>query len=453
MNEELIDKYLNQSLNSEEEQKFISLLKDDEFGKFLVRYCVEVHGYHATAAKMLEDDLAKNKNEWLDLEKRDSGKWSLVALVAAAALLAVSLILILPQEESFMSSQTSLKIERNGSKILSKSFLEGDIINSTSDVPISLHDGSTISLQGKMKVATYNQTKVFILQSGGAEFKVAKQKEGSLKVVCNKTSVEVVGTQFSVFREDSETSVSVTEGTVKFSNNTQSIMLSKGDKAFEKNGVITVEFKDGIRTVEKAVDENLIFHMNFDGEDPLEKKGLSGTAVLRKGQFSEGLLAGSKALDNGMIEILGSHEDNFRIPMTINAWVKVNKETFYGPIITKGDRTWRMQLSEDGMHYHGGYGITEMDEYFNSNVRLKKGTWQMLTLVYSDKLASMYIDGEFDNRKSTELMHLNSSAPVQIGGNAEMPERFFDGLIDEVSIYDRALSEEEILLLYRRMIK
>ena len=452
MNEDLIDKYLNQSLSEDEEQKFLNLLKDEAFGQFLVKYCIEVYGYHSTAAKMLEDDLEKNKDEWLDLEKPKSGKWSLVALVAAAAILAICVITFLPAGKSGLSASKSLQVERAGNKILAKEFIVGDLISSK-DAELTFNDGTQVKLNGILKLEELDKNNLLFLKEGGADFNVSKQ-QGLFKVKAGYALVEVIGTEFSVLKLGKETRVEVDEGAVKLSVKKQSIILHAGEKAYTDNGRIIAELKNSFSEKVKATsDPSLIFHMNFDGADPLSKKGLNGTAVLKKGKFTEGLLEGSRALQNGMIEIVGSNKDTFKIPMTINAWVKVNKETYYGPILTKGDRSWRLQLSENGMNFHGGFGFTERDEYFNSESRLKKGMWQMVTLVYTDKLALMYVDGKFEQRKVTELLHLNSEAPIQIGGNAEMPERTFDGLIDEVSIYNRPLSEEEVLLMYRRMIK
>ena len=451
MNEELIDKYLNQSLSSEEEQEFIGLLQNEDFGQFLVKYCVEVYGYHATAAKMLEEDLEQNKNQWVNLEKSSSGRWGLVALVAAAAILAVCVSLFFPSEKAFLVSADSLQIERSGKKILSKSFQVGDTVLSN-DAKLTFKDGSKVKLNGSLKIYELGLNKFLTLNKGGASFKVSKQ-QGVFKIEAGDALIEVVGTAFSVNRLGGSSRVSVSEGAVKVSVNEQSIILHKGENALVENGRLQAELKNTLTDKKSLDDESLIFHMDFDGQDPLNKVGLSGTAVLKSGRFTEGMLEGSKALEKGMIEILGSGEDQFRIPMTINAWVKVNKETFYGPILTKGDRTWRLQLSEGGMNFHGGFGFTERDEYFNSESLVKKGMWQMVTLVYTDKMALMYVDGKFEQKKATELLHLNSSAAIQIGGNSEMPDRFFDGLIDEVSIYSRALSEEEVLLMYRRMIK
>jgi hypothetical protein len=40
-----------------------------------------------------------------------------------------------------------------------------------------------------------------------------------------------------------------------------------------------------------------------------------------------------------------------------------------------------------------------------------------------------------------------SATNMFIGDNSESPGRYWDGLIDEVMIYNRALSEDEILYL------
>ena len=453
MNEELIDKYLNQSLNAEEEQQFLTLLKDEDFGRFLVRYCVEVYGYHATAAKMLEDDLEKNRNQWVDVEKKTPGKWSLVAVIAAAAVLAVSVIIFLPGSTPELSSSGTISIERHGQKLLADQFRKGDLIKGD-ESQLRFADGTQITLSGDLKINEIESRKEVSLINGTAFFTVAKQKKTPFKIVAGETVVEVVGTVFSVNQRGGETRVNVESGAVKVTNGEKSIMLHKGEKAIAGFGELKAELKNSINsTSQEQRDPDLIFEMSFDGEDPLDKFGLNGLAVKKSGQFVEGMLADSLALKDGLIEIRGSENDNFRIPMTLNAWVKVNEKTIYGPIMTKGDTSWRMQLSEDAQKYHGGFGLTDMNEFFNSESNVKTGMWQMVTLVYTDKLAMIYVDGKYNGQKVTELMHLNNKFPIQIGGNIEMPERQFKGLIDSVSIYKRALTEEEILLLYRRMIK
>ncbi|MFW0862569.1 MAG: DUF2341 domain-containing protein [Candidatus Komeilibacteria bacterium] len=84
------------------------------------------------------------------------------------------------------------------------------------------------------------------------------------------------------------------------------------------------------------------------------------------------------------------------------------------------------------------------------------GTWHHIVGVYdAGSFIKLYIDGVLANTNSTSIpssLHI-STMPVGIGidydnGSSETPFRHFDGRIDEVMIYDRALSKDEVLQLY-----
>ena len=61
----------------------------------------------------------------------------------------------------------------------------------------------------------------------------------------------------------------------------------------------------------------------------------------------------------------------------------------------------------------------------------------------------IYLEG----RKNVELAtpikaKLNLTVPIWIGGQEEFPSRHFEGMIDDIRIYSRALSEAEVRSLY-----
>ena len=60
---------------------------------------------------------------------------------------------------------------------------------------------------------------------------------------------------------------------------------------------------------------------------------------------------------------------------------------------------------------------------------------------------SVYLDGVLDTSVPTTEPIGISTTNMFIGDNSEATGRYWDGLIDEVMIYNRALSEEEILFL------
>jgi hypothetical protein len=59
----------------------------------------------------------------------------------------------------------------------------------------------------------------------------------------------------------------------------------------------------------------------------------------------------------------------------------------------------------------------------------------------------IYLDGILDASALTTEPIGTSELNVFIGDNTEATGRFFDGMLDEVKIYNRALSKEEILFL------
>ena len=75
--------------------------------------------------------------------------------------------------------------------------------------------------------------------------------------------------------------------------------------------------------------------------------------------------------------------------------------------------------------------------------QLPLNTWTHLAVTYDGASLKLYMNGLQVAFKAQSGSILGSSGPLRIGGNAVWGE-YFAGLIDEVRIYDRALSREEI---------
>ena len=83
------------------------------------------------------------------------------------------------------------------------------------------------------------------------------------------------------------------------------------------------------------------------------------------------------------------------------------------------------------------------------------GSWKHVALVYNDTDLRVYIDGELNRTSAyTSGMTSGTTAAFAIGAsfNDGAQNRQFDGLIDEVAIFDRALSAEEIGEIYNNGI-
>jgi len=76
------------------------------------------------------------------------------------------------------------------------------------------------------------------------------------------------------------------------------------------------------------------------------------------------------------------------------------------------------------------------------------GKWQHLacTLDQASRTGRVYLDGALREAGSTTSYVADENTPLKIG-SYETPETKFHGTLDDVRIYDRALSETEIAAL------
>ena len=76
--------------------------------------------------------------------------------------------------------------------------------------------------------------------------------------------------------------------------------------------------------------------------------------------------------------------------------------------------------------------------------------WHMVTGVYDGSEASIFVDGVKENSNPTAgITFPSTSHNVQVGGDCSGTGFYWDGLVDEVAIWNRSLSSSEVLDIYR----
>ena len=98
---------------------------------------------------------------------------------------------------------------------------------------------------------------------------------------------------------------------------------------------------------------------------------------------------------------------------------------------------------------HGG-------NVLGAGAKAEQGRWHHFAGVWNGVEQRIYVDGQKKAAMATQNLILNAksltSEPARIGAQAKpatRSARFFRGLIDEVAIFPRALSDEEIQFLYQ----
>ena len=86
-----------------------------------------------------------------------------------------------------------------------------------------------------------------------------------------------------------------------------------------------------------------------------------------------------------------------------------------------------------------------------SGSEISRGQWELLTVTWDGQAQKIYRNGQLDsvneNAADGNIRHL-PGADLMIGRGWHPSSDFFDGQIDDVRVYNRALSEEEVTALY-----
>ena len=140
--------------------------------------------------------------------------------------------------------------------------------------------------------------------------------------------------------------------------------------------------------------------------------------------------------------------------VTVAAWIKVNRfDKEYQAIVTKGDSAWRIQRNQntDALEFAcSGLAIPGGDQWggLYGNRSVNDGKWHHVAGVYDGQKMYLYVDGVVDSSQPASGGINTNDEPVYIGENSEMTGRFWNGLIDDVRVYNFALDQTGIEALY-----
>ena len=136
---------------------------------------------------------------------------------------------------------------------------------------------------------------------------------------------------------------------------------------------------------------------------------------------------------------------NITHEITVAAWVNIDAvPADWTTVIAKGDSAWRLSTYESETRFH--FAVTGPPDYFavNGATQLGLNEWHHICGTYDGTEIRLYVDGQLDAQVAYTGGITANAYPVYIGDNSETAGRFWDGLLDDIRIYDCALSQSEI---------
>ena len=296
----------------------------------------------------------------------------------------------------------------------------------------------------------------------GTQFGVATEHEKSLEVYVFRGRVVV------------EASSHLSERVIVNAGN--SLHLQRGAPALVKESnkpakfVFTASYETPARWQTQRqkleADPDLIAYYAF-AQDPerrarLANSGASGnrldgfvlSATWKNGRWNDKDALSFGGPDSHTYVDLGedsARELNFSGPFSVAAWFRVGGGGRDWPaIVAKGDGAWRLHVeARTGRLSFGTFPAQPLDLF--SHTRATDGRWHLGVAVYEPSdggVKKLFIDGRLEATQEIDQPIAATDAHVFIGENADRLGREFFGLIDEVAIFRRALSEAEVKAMF-----
>jgi hypothetical protein len=140
--------------------------------------------------------------------------------------------------------------------------------------------------------------------------------------------------------------------------------------------------------------------------------------------------------------------ENISHKMTVMAWIKVNSFCEIDqPIIGKGSDSW--QIKRDADNNGLAFSINSFTNKVTNHRNVTDGNWHHIAAVYDGYYMKLYVDGVANSIGVDVAAIIQNDQALIIGSSHDMPvsAASFDGLVDEVAIYDEALNASTIRVL------
>lgn len=218
------------------------------------------------------------------------------------------------------------------------------------------------------------------------------------------------------------------------------------------------------RTIESTAVNGLIVHYPLDGNaQDLGPNAHHGSMVgpLEVAQDRFGQISSALGFDGESTYIEVPHHLDLALGdvISLSVWFKRNLPTDpYGH-----QRFLSKWEAGDGARHEYLFGLDYQDDFKvrgtvghwqndAASANAPDGTWHHAVLTSDGTTISLYLDGELESAEPHETANtIGDFGPLYIGGGGSsnpMPVYIFDGLLDDLRIYDAVLADSEIQELY-----
>jgi hypothetical protein len=199
-------------------------------------------------------------------------------------------------------------------------------------------------------------------------------------------------------------------------------------------------------------------HYPFSGDardiSGFDNHGLVNGALLSEDHMGEG---GSAYYFDGLDDYIncGSNLEFLSSTVTVSCWIKTEADMENSHIVSKYDFSSDAGFilgTQEGLAKWAGRNGTGQFIRITSGTKIDDNKWHSLIGVVDGDTWTLYVDGVRENQveSGSESVGLSTTVPLTIGNNFlgdDGDHRYFEGSVDDVIIYGRAMNECELHIL------
>ena len=147
------------------------------------------------------------------------------------------------------------------------------------------------------------------------------------------------------------------------------------------------------------------------------------------------------------IDISNEGQFDFTSNFSVTLWMKAdNLGNTWAQLIGKGDSAWSLDRAQNSGQLQFTTWAPGFDELVGQS-NVQDGEWHHIAIVYDGSSKRLYVDGQIDAQKAYSQTLRTNNINVRLGYNTEYTSGQYSGLLDDVRIFKRALTPQEILTI------
>ena len=180
-----------------------------------------------------------------------------------------------------------------------------------------------------------------------------------------------------------------------------------------------------------------------------DSSGNNNLGTVTNGSWTTSGKFGNSLVFNGTssrVFVTSSASLNLTAGMTVMAWVyPTANQTGNRTIIRRETNGYWLYSSRllSNMRPYGGALVGSNSETVSASNALPVNTWSHVAVTYDGSVVTLYVNGTAVSTNSASGSIVSGTTPLWIGGTSSSTD-FFQGRIDEVRVYNRALTTTEI---------